>query len=104
MPVDNLVSNWAYMVMALLAWSLKIWFALSRPECGQWRKKCKSQKEKVLRIELQICLNAFMRIAARVISTGRRIVYRVLAGNQWLDVFLRGVDAIARPVSRPKRS
>ena len=24
-PVDNLVSNWAYMVMASLAWSLKAW-------------------------------------------------------------------------------
>ena len=29
-PVDNLVSNWAYMVMASLAWSLKAWSALMR--------------------------------------------------------------------------
>ena len=29
--VDNLVSNWAYMVMTGLAWSLKAWFALSVP-------------------------------------------------------------------------
>jgi len=28
MPVDNLLSNWAYMVMASLAWTLKAWFAL----------------------------------------------------------------------------
>ena len=27
-PVDDLVSNWAYMVMASLAWSLKAWSAL----------------------------------------------------------------------------
>ncbi|HMB02325.1 MAG TPA: IS1380 family transposase, partial [Isosphaeraceae bacterium] len=32
MPVDNLVSNWAYMVMAGLAWSLKAWSALVLPE------------------------------------------------------------------------
>src|SRR4029077_18651969 len=31
-PVDNLVSNWAYMVMASLAWSLKAWSALLVPE------------------------------------------------------------------------
>jgi hypothetical protein len=31
MPVDNLVSNWAYMVMASLAWTLKAWFALLLP-------------------------------------------------------------------------
>ena len=28
MPVGTLVSNWAYMVMASLAWTLKAWFAL----------------------------------------------------------------------------
>ena len=28
-PVDDLVSNWAYMVMASLAWSLKAWSALA---------------------------------------------------------------------------
>ena len=27
LPVDNLESNWAYMVMAALAWTLKAWWA-----------------------------------------------------------------------------
>ena len=31
-PVDNLVSNWAYMVMTALAWNLKAWLALQLPE------------------------------------------------------------------------
>jgi hypothetical protein len=31
-PVDNLVSNGAYMVMAALAWALKVWAALLVPE------------------------------------------------------------------------
>ena len=31
-PVDNLLSNWAYMVMGSLAWSLKAWAALMLPE------------------------------------------------------------------------
>ena len=30
-PVDTLVSNWAYMVMASLAWTLKAWFACGSP-------------------------------------------------------------------------
>ena len=33
-PLDNLESNWAYMVMASLAWNLKAWFGLSLPEKG----------------------------------------------------------------------
>ncbi len=36
MPVDTLLSNWAYMVMASLAWTLKAWFALLLPETGRW--------------------------------------------------------------------
>ena len=32
MPVDDLVSNGAYMVMAALAWNVKAWFALLVPE------------------------------------------------------------------------
>ena len=31
-PVNDLVSNWAYMVMASLAWTLKAWAALLLPE------------------------------------------------------------------------
>ena len=30
-PVDNLVSNWAYMVSVSIAWSLKAWAALLLP-------------------------------------------------------------------------
>ena len=34
-PVDTLLSNWAYMVIASLAWSLKAWMALTLPEEGR---------------------------------------------------------------------
>ena len=103
MPVDNLVSNWAYMVMASLAWSLKAWYALSLPKGGRWREKYKAEKEKVLRMEFQTFRNAFMNIPVQVIRTGRRLVYRVLAWNPWLEVFFRGVDAIVRQVNWPLR-
>ena len=37
-PLDNLLSNWAYMVMTSLAWSLKAWAALCcRNEDGEKR-------------------------------------------------------------------
>ena len=43
-PLDNLESNWAYMVMASLAWNLKAWFGLSLPEKGRWASKYKIEK------------------------------------------------------------
>ena len=98
MPVDNLVSNWAYMVMASLAWTLKAWFALSLPERGRWGARYKSEKATVLRMEFKTFLNAFMMIPAQVIRTGRRIVYRVLAWNRWMHVFFRGLQALQTPL------
>ncbi len=94
MPVNNLVSNWAYMVMASLAWTLKAWFALSLPETGRWGAKYKSEKSAVLRMEFKTFLNAFMRVPCQIIRGGGRIVYRLLSWNPWQHVFLRGVDAL----------
>ena len=51
MPVDDLVSNWAYMVMASLAWSLKAWAALLLPEHGRWAEKHRAEKRSLLRME-----------------------------------------------------
>ncbi len=94
MPVDNLVSNWAYMVMASLAWTLKAWFALLLPEKGRWARKYKREKQRVLKMEFKTFLNAFMRVPCQLIRCGRRMVYRLLAWNPWQDVFLRGVDRL----------
>jgi len=98
MPLDNLISNWAYMVMASLAWALKAWFALSLPEKGRWAAKHKSEKSAVLRMEFKTFLNAFVRVPCQIIRGARRIVYRLLSWNPWQHVFLRAVDALRRPM------
>jgi hypothetical protein len=97
-PVDNLVSNWAYMVMASLAWTLKAWYALSLPETGRWAAKHKAEKESVLKMEFKRFVNAFIRIPCQIVRQARRVVYRLLAWNPWLHVFLRGVDALQQPL------
>lgn len=94
MPTGSLESNWAYMVMAALAWSLKAWFALLLPESGPWSAKHATEKATVLRMEFKAFLNHFIRMPCQLVLTGRRIVYRLLAWNPWLHVFLRGVQAI----------
>ncbi len=38
-PLDTLNSNWAYMVIASLAGSLKVWCVLMLPTTGRWHKK-----------------------------------------------------------------
>ena len=71
-PLDNLVSNWAYMVMASLAWSLKAWFALVLPEKGRWGVKYKAEKRAVLQMEFKSFVNAFVRVPAQIIRQGSR--------------------------------
>ncbi len=94
MPVDTLLSNWAYMVMSSLAWTLKAWFALLLPETGRWAEKHGREKLAVLRMEFRAFLNAFMRVSGQVVRTGRRIVFRLLSWNSWQHVFLRGADQL----------
>ena len=99
MPVGDLVSNWAYMVMASLAWTLKAWFALELPEAGRWAEKYKGQKQSVLKMEFKKFLNVLMRLPCQVVRMGRRIVYRLLSWNPWLEVLLRGVATLRERVA-----
>ena len=94
MPVDTLLSNWAYMVMGSLAWTLKAWFALLLSEEGRWAAQHAREKLNVLRMEFRTFLNAFMRVPAQVVRTGRRVIFRLLSWNPWQHVFLRGVDQL----------
>jgi hypothetical protein len=98
MPVGDLVSNWAYMVMASLAWTLKAWLALGLPEDGRWGEKRRAEKQSVLRMEFKKFVNGLVRVPCQIVRTGRRIVYRLLAWNPWLGVLVRGVEAPRRPM------
>jgi hypothetical protein len=97
-PVDSLTSNWAYMVMASLAWTLKAWFALMLPEKGRWRDRYAAEKEAVLRMEFHTFLNAMMRLPTQIVRQGRKTIYRLLGWNRWTDVFLRGWKQVRVPL------
>lgn len=89
-PVDNLESNWAYMVMTALAWNLKAWWALWPTESpGRWQQRHCEEKETLLRMEFKTFVNAFLRLPCQIISAGRRFVYRLLSWNPWQRVFFR---------------
>lgn len=98
MPLGNLVSNWAYMVMASLAWSLKAWFALLLPETGQWKEQRKEEKDAVVRMEFKKFVAAFVMLPAQIIRSSRRIIYRLMSWNKYLPIFFRGFDALATPL------
>ena len=102
MPVDTLLSNWAYMVMAALAWTLKAWFALLLPDGGRWGDRYAAEKIAVLAMEFKAFVHAFLRMPAQVVRTSRRMVFRLLAWNPWQHVFLRAVDHLPDLATRSR--
>jgi hypothetical protein len=98
MPLDNLVSNWAYMVMTAQAWSFKAWFGLVLPERGRWKARHKAQKQAIVRMEFKTFLNAVMRVPCQIVRQGRRIVYRLLSWNHWQPLLFRAMDMLNRPL------
>lgn len=88
-PVDNLTSNWAYMVMTSLAWTLKAWAALQIPVKGRWQKEHQQQRDQILRMEFKTFVNAMIRIPCQVVRKARRRIIRVLAWNEFLPTFFR---------------
>jgi len=94
-PVDNLVSNWAYMVMTALAWNLKAWWALTLPEePGRWQARHRADKLWVLGIEFKTFVNALVRLPCQLVRTGRKLVYRLLSWNPYQPIFFRLVSVL----------
>ena len=79
MPVDDLLSNWAYMVMTALAWNLKAWYGLLMPNHQRGLE--------IVKMEFRRFLHAIILLPAQIIRSGRRIVYRLLSWNEWMGDF-----------------
>ena len=88
MPVNDLVSNWAYMVMAALAWNLKAWFGLLMPNPERGLE--------IMKMEFRRFLNAILLIPCQIVRTGRRVIYRVLTYNAWLTDFFATWERLQR--------
>ena len=97
-PVDSLASNGAYMVMAVLAWSLKAWAALLLPEETRWKEKQAQEKQKLLKMDFATFRRVWMNLPAQIIRTSRRIIYRLLSWNPWQHAFFRLLDQLRRPL------
>jgi hypothetical protein len=86
MPSDGLVSNWAYMVIAALAWNLKAWYGLVTV--------VPATRRDILRMEFKRFLANFIQIPCQIVETGRRLVFRILTHSRHLEAFLATFDHI----------
>ncbi len=79
MPVNDLLSNWAYMVMAALAWNLKAWYGLLMPD--------RERGLELVRMEFRRFLHSIVLLPCQIVRTARRVIYRILGYNSWLKDF-----------------
>lgn len=93
-PLNTLEANWAYMVIASIAWSLKAWFAMLVPVSPRWRDKHEADRERVLRMDFRSFVQRFVLVPAQILRTGRQLVYRLLAWRPELPIFFRLLDAL----------
>ena len=102
LPTDTLISNWAYMVMAALAWSLKAWWGLMLPEqtgaghsaaAAAAKEARVRQKRDVVRMEFKRFVASVIRLPCQILRSGRRLVYRLLSYSPWQAPLLAGVVA-----------
>jgi len=76
-PLYDLVSNWAYRVMATLAWNIKSWFAMMMHR--------KSDRRKYIGMEFPRFLHSVILIPCRVIRRARSITLRLIGYQPALD-------------------
>ena len=93
-PVNDLISNWAYMVMASLAWSLKAWTALMAPVTPRHEAKHEAEKRTLLRMEFTTFRAAVIEMPCQIVRSGGRLIYRLLSWNPWQGMFLRLVERL----------
>lgn len=80
MPVDDLLSNGAYMVMAALAWNLKAWFGMLVPD--------RERGLALLKMEFRSFLQAILQLPCQIVRRARQIVWRIQSYSRWLkDLF-----------------
>ncbi len=99
-PLDTLESNWAYMAIASLAWTLKLWSGMLVRVKGNpnQRRVREATRRKVIRMEFSTYLNCLMLIPAQVIRCSRQLKLRLLTYRPSVDCLLTLTDHIAMPL------
>lgn len=95
MPLDNLYSNWVYLIAGSLAWTLKAWTALNLPADGRNPKEV-ALKKKLIGMEFKTFLQAMVMIPAQILKSGRQTIIRFLNINSWTETFFRLHEAVRR--------
>src|SRR5262249_26373201 len=86
LPSNTLEGNWAYMVIGALAWNIKAWLALLQPKA--------EHSQALLSMEFKKFLAVWLLLPCQILRSGRQLIFRVLAYNEWVAVLMRSVEVL----------
>ena len=84
----DLLSNWAYMVIAALAWNIKSWFAMMMHRHNDRRQ--------YIGMEFRTFVNRIILIPAQVVRRARRTTLRIIGYQPALERLFNTWCAIER--------
>jgi hypothetical protein len=87
-PLYDLVSNWAYMVIAALAWNIKSWFAMMMHR--------QRDRLEYIAMEFRRFIHSMILIPCRVIQQARTTVLRLIGYQPTIDRFFSTWRTIER--------
>lgn len=68
-PTNTLHANWIYMVIAALAWSLKIWYGLLIED--------PKLQQQIVQMEFKQFFHSFIQVPCQIVQGARRLTYRI---------------------------
>jgi hypothetical protein len=88
LPLYDLVSNWAYMVIAALAWNIKSWFAMMM--------HLKQDRQRYIVMEFRRFLHSIILIPCWIVRRARTVVIRLIGYQPTLDRLFSAWHTIER--------
>ena len=83
-PSDSLVSNWAFAVIAALAWNLKAWLSILHP--------VKSVRHDIRHMEFRRFVNSVMWVPCQIVRAARGIRLRIAMYTPWARALIDGLN------------
>ncbi len=90
MPASHEISRW----VASLAWNLKAWSALMVPVSPRHAAEHEAEKRRRLRMEFATSCAAVIQMPCQIVTTGKRLIYRLLSWTPWQETLLRLVERL----------
>jgi hypothetical protein len=99
-PLESLESNWAYMVIASLAWTLKVWSGMMVRVKGNpnQRRMRRQLRDRVIKMEFSTYLNSLIQVPAQLIRSSRQLKMRLLTYRLGIEDLFTLTDHIALPI------